>query len=130
MKNLLLILITIVLFASCQNMGNKQIENNNTKTTVNAKADMLAQELIDETYRTWKAYKQYAWGHDALAPLSKTHKDWYDEPLYISPIDAYSTLHLMGLMEDAKEIENYVVDSLDFNKNIDAKIFEVNIRIY
>ena len=90
---------------------------------------MLAQELIDETYRTWKAYKKYAWGHDALAPLSKTHKDWYDEPLYISPIDAYSTLHLMGLMDEAKEIENYVVDSLDFNKDIDAKIFEVNIRI-
>jgi mannosidase alpha-like ER degradation enhancer 1/mannosidase alpha-like ER degradation enhancer 2 len=35
----------------------------------------------------------------------------------------------MGLMDEAKEIENYVVDSLNFDKNIDAKIFEINIRI-
>jgi len=128
MKNLLFILTTIVLFISCQNAGSHKIKNN-TETKVESKSDLLAQELIDETQGTWKAYKQYAWGHDALAPLSKTHKDWYDEPLYISPIDAYSTLSLMGLTEEAKEIENYVVDSLDFNKDIDAKIFEVNIRI-
>lgn len=129
MKNILFTLISIIVLSACQNVGNKQTDETHAKTNLNTKSDKLAQELIDETHRTWKAYKQYAWGHDALAPLSKTHKDWYDEPLYISPIDAYSTLHLMGLMDEAKEIENYVVDSLDFNKDIDAKIFEVNIRI-
>ena len=89
----------------------------------------LAQEVVAETQRSWQSYKQYAWGHDALKPLSKSFSDWYSEPLYISPIDAYSTLYLMGLDNEAKEIEQYVIDSLDFNKNIDAKIFEVNIRI-
>lgn len=107
---------------SCQTTTEKS-------STDQPKNDQLAQEVISETLRSWKAYKQYAWGHDALAPLSKSHTDWYSEPLYISPIDAYSTLHLMGLMDEAKEIENYVVDSLNFDKNIDAKIFEVNIRI-
>lgn len=92
-------------------------------------ADALAREVVDETLRSWQAYKKYAWGHDALAPLSKSHTDWYEEPLYISPIDAYSTLFLMGLKQQAQEIEQYVVDSLNFDKNIDAKIFEVNIRI-
>lgn len=96
---------------------------------MNEVTNPLALNVKNETLRSWKAYKQYAWGHDALAPLSKSYKDWYSEPLYISPIDAYSTLHLMGFLEEAKEIENYVVDSLDFDKNIDAKIFEVNIRI-
>lgn len=89
----------------------------------------LAEEVKKETKRTWDAYKKYAWGHDVLKPLSKTHQDWYKEPLYISPIDAYSTLKLMGLENDAKEIEDYVINKLDFNKDLNAKIFEVNIRI-
>ncbi|MEL7121100.1 MAG: glycoside hydrolase family 47 protein [Bacteroidota bacterium] len=64
-----------------------------------------------------------------MKPLTKSSQNWYSEPLYISPIDAYSTLYLMGLVEEAQEIENYVIDSLDFNKDISAKVFEVNIRI-
>jgi hypothetical protein len=112
-------------FGACTSNSQK----NTPESETNLRADSLAQHVKDETLRSWKAYKIYAWGHDALAPLSKTHKDWYSEPLYISPIDAYSTLHLMGFDQEKKEIENYVVDSLDFNKDIDAKIFEVNIRI-
>ncbi len=101
-------------------------DNQNTKKP---NLPPLAKEVADETLRAWRAYKKYAWGHDVLKPLSKSYTNWYKEPLYISPIDAYSTLKLMGWDEDAKEIENYVVDSLDFSKDIDAKIFEVNIRI-
>jgi len=89
----------------------------------------LADEVRSETLRSWKAYKTYAWGHDVLAPISRTHRDWYSEPLYISPIDAYSTLVLMGFDEEASEVERYVVDSLSFDKDVDVKIFEVNIRI-
>lgn len=89
----------------------------------------LAKEVKQETLRTWNAYKKYAWGHDVLAPLSGSYKDWYKESLAISPIDAYSTLHLMGFKDEIEEIETYVIDSLDFNKDIDVKIFEVNIRI-
>ncbi len=122
MKKIILSILITLVFISCQNNGSK-------KTIDQTENNQLAQEVINETLRSWKAYKEYAWGHDALAPLSKSFTDWYDEPLYISPIDAYSTLHLMGLTEETKEIEKYVVDSLDFNKDIDAKIFEVNIRI-
>jgi hypothetical protein len=89
----------------------------------------LAQEVVNETLRSWQSYRQYAWGHDVLAPLSKTYKDWYREPLYISPIDAYSTLFVMGLKDETRQIEAYVVDSLDFDKDQDVKVFEVNIRI-
>lgn len=83
----------------------------------------------DETQRAWNAYKEYAWGHDVLLPIAKSSKDWYDEPLYISPIDAYSTLQVMGLEKEADEIEQYIADSIDFNKDIFVKTFEVNIRI-
>ena len=128
MKYLILICISMTLVVSCQNA--QQTPSKQAQVEFNqAVTDMLALNVKAETLRTWKTYKKYAWGHDALAPLSKSYSDWYSEPLYISPIDAYSTLYLMGFTDEVKEIENYVVDSLDFNKNIDAKIFEVNIRI-
>lgn len=127
MKRLLYAALLIFLMISCENKNAKKTTNSDLK--VDTTGNALAQEIINETQRTWKAYKQYAWGHDVLLPLSKSYKDWYKEPLYISPIDAYSTLVLMGLKDEAKEIENYVVNSLDFDKDIDAKIFEVNIRI-
>ena len=89
----------------------------------------LATLVKMETKRSWEAYKKYAWGSDVLLPISKSSKNWYDEPLYISPIDAYSTLKVMGLDEEAAEIEKYVVEKLDFDKDIDVKVFEVNIRV-
>lgn len=122
MRQIKLLLVLLFSLNSCNS-------NKKNSDIINRESDLLAQEVIDETYRTWSAYKQYAWGHDVLKPLSKSYEDWYAEPLYISPIDAYSTLFLMNLKEEAKEIENYVSDSLDFNKDIDVKIFEVNIRI-
>jgi len=64
----------------------------------------LAAEVIFETSRTWESYNKYARGHDVLRTISGEFHDWYSEPLYISPIDAYSTLKVLGLEEDAKEI--------------------------
>jgi mannosidase alpha-like ER degradation enhancer 1/mannosidase alpha-like ER degradation enhancer 2 len=123
--NSLILIVFLWILISCQNSKQSQQQSSENINNI----DTLAQQVINETQRTWDAYKKYAWGHDVLKPLSKSYQDWYAEPLYISPIDAYSTLFLMGLKDEAREIENYVVDSLDFNKNIDAKIFEVNIRI-
>lgn len=125
MKKLYLFSLIILLFSSCNNSQpeEKSVVSNQTELSP------LAQDVLTETKRSWQDYKQYAWGHDALMPLTRSYEDWYSEPLYISPIDAYSTLYLMGLSDETKEIEQYVIDSLDFDKNIDAKIFEVNIRI-
>ncbi|MBK8491555.1 MAG: glycoside hydrolase family 47 protein [Saprospirales bacterium] len=89
----------------------------------------LATQVKAETQRAWAAYKQYAWGRDVLLPISKGAENWYEEPLYISPIDAYSTLKVMGLDEEAAEIETYIIDSVSFDKDISVKVFEVNIRV-
>ena len=51
------------------------------------------------------------------------------QSLHISPIDAYSTMKVMGLDKEAKEVQHYVVDSIDFDKDLFVKTFEVNIRI-
>ncbi|MFK8054914.1 MAG: glycoside hydrolase family 47 protein [Saprospiraceae bacterium] len=89
----------------------------------------LADDVKAETLRAWQAYLDYAWPHDNLLPLSKGYRDWYEKPLGISPIDAYSTLKVMGADEKAEQILRYVVDSSDFNVDMNVKVFEVNIRV-
>src|SRR5579864_7057064 len=37
----------------------------------------MAERVRQEFLHAWNAYKQYAWGHDELTPLSKGHHDWY-----------------------------------------------------
>jgi hypothetical protein len=129
MKKLSIFFLLLISGYACTPVGEDSSGKDPAYFIDTTAASALAQEVKNETARTWQAYKEFAWGHDVLAPLSRSHKDWYAEPLYISPIDAYSTLHLMGMKEEAAEIEQYVVDSLNFDKDIDAKIFEVNIRI-
>ncbi len=118
MRKITYLILSLAFIWSCNGPNEKQPPQNK-----------LAEQVKQEALRSWQAYKQYAWGSDVLLPLSKGSKNWYDEPLYISPIDAYSTLRVMGLDEEAKEIEQYVIDSLDFDKNIEVKVFEVNIRV-
>lgn len=122
MKNFLVFSYLLFSFSLSAQSLNKSLE----KPT---QCEVLQNEVLQETARSWEAYKKYAWGHDVLKPLTYSFEDWYNEPLYISPIDAYSTLKMMGLEKESYEIEKYVVDSLTFDKDIDAKVFEVNIRI-
>jgi len=109
-----------VLLISCNSEEPKETQSPNQK---------LALEVKNEFIRSWDAYKKYAWGHDVLLPISKTFSDWYKEPLHISPIDAYSTMKVMGLDSLAYEIQNYIIDSAHWDKDIYVKTFEVNIRI-
>jgi mannosidase alpha-like ER degradation enhancer 1/mannosidase alpha-like ER degradation enhancer 2 len=123
MKNFLFLVsaISILLLSSCKNI-NTTSENQNNDLS-------LANEVKSEFIRSWEGYKTYAWGHDVLLPLSKGYKDWYEESLHISPIDAYSTMKVMGLDEYAEEIEDYIIDSVSWEKDLFVKTFEVNIRI-
>ncbi len=77
----------------------------------------------------WKAYKQYAWGHDALKPLSKQPHDWYGTSLLMTPVDAYDVMLIMGLKNEASETKKLILDSLSFNKNIEVQSFEITIRL-
>jgi hypothetical protein len=120
MKKICLILISsIITFSSCH-IPDKKI----------SKADrQMADQIKSEFLRSWNAYKTYAWGHDVLLPVSKSHMDWYENSLGISPIDAYSTMKVMGLEKEAAEVQRYVTDSLEFDKDQFVKTFEVNIRV-
>lgn len=82
-----------------------------------------------EFLHAWNAYRQYAWGHDALKPLSKRPHDWYGSSLLMTPVDAYDVMLIMGLSKEAAETKKLIFDSLSFNKNIEVQAFEVTIRL-
>jgi len=111
--------LLIVLLIGCQTPNQKEKQADK----------QMAEKIKSEFLRSWNAYKTYAWGHDVLLPVSKGYMDWYENSLGISPIDAYSTMKVMGLDAEAAEVQQYVTDSLDFDKDQFVKIFEVNIRV-
>jgi mannosidase alpha-like ER degradation enhancer 1/mannosidase alpha-like ER degradation enhancer 2 len=90
---------------------------------------MLSNSVKQEFVRSWDTYKRYAWGHDVLLPLTKDHADWYEQSLGIAPIGAYSTMKLMGLQKQAREVEKYVTDSFSFNADVYVKTFDANKRV-
>ncbi|MBZ5534636.1 MAG: glycoside hydrolase family 47 protein [Acidobacteriia bacterium] len=91
--------------------------------------EQMAQRVRAEFLHAWHGYERDAWGHDELQPLSKTPHDWYQQSLYMTPVDALDTLILMGLKEEAEKTRELIVKNLSFNKDIYVKNFEVTIRL-
>jgi len=89
----------------------------------------LAAEVKAEFLRAWNGYKKYAWGHDDLKPLSKTPRDWYAEPLLMTPVDALDTMIIMGLDDEAATTKQYILDHLSFDKDLEVQNFEITIRL-
>ena len=89
----------------------------------------LANEVRGEFLHAWNGYKKYAWTHDDLKPLSKTYRDWYAQPLLMTPIDALDTMIIMGLKDEAATTRQYIVDNLSFDKDISVQNFEITIRL-
>ncbi len=112
-KHFLLMLIISVLLIQCSSNGRNQ----------------LANQVKDEFIHSWNGYKEYAWGHDALKPLSKSHHDWYSSSLLMTPVDAFDTMILMGLDKQAKEAKKIVFENLSFDHDMYVKSFEINIRL-
>ena len=96
---------------------------------VSSQLSATADSVKTEFLHAWNGYKQYAWGHDALKPLSKQPHDWYGTSLYMTPVDAFDTMILMGLTAEAAEAKQLILDSLSFDRNIEVQAFEVTIRL-
>ncbi len=88
-----------------------------------------AQIVKVEFLHAWKAYKKYAWGHDELKPMSKTGYDWYGISFYMTPVDAFDTMLLMGLNDEAKETKELILDNLNFDQGVFVQNFEITIRL-
>ncbi|CAM4542726.1 hypothetical protein PO909_026100 [Leuciscus waleckii] len=85
-------------------------------------------EAVREAFRhAWKGYKEFAWGHDELKPISKSYGEWFG--LGLTLIDALDTMWILGLKEEFAEAREWVAKELSFDKNVDVNLFESTIRI-
>ena len=101
-----------------------------SQTTQTVDKKQLAAQVKTEFLHAWNGYKQYAWGHDDLKPLSKTHRDWYaPETLLMTPVDSLDSLYLLGFKAEADKTRKYITDNLSFDKDIYVQNFEITIRI-
>ncbi|KAM9116759.1 endoplasmic reticulum mannosyl-oligosaccharide 1,2-alpha-mannosidase isoform 1-T1 [Pangshura tecta] len=86
------------------------------------------QMAVIEAFRhAWKGYKEFAWGHDELKPLSKSYSEWFG--LGLTLIDALDTMWILGLKEEFEEAKKWVATDLLLDKNVDVNLFESTIRI-
>src|SRR5882724_5105845 len=92
-------------------------------------ARQLAARVRTEFLHAWNNYERYAWGHDALQPLSKTGHDWYGQSLLMTPVDALDTLILMHLDAEATRARALIINDLSFDRDIYVKNFEITIRL-
>ncbi|KAI1231987.1 Endoplasmic reticulum mannosyl-oligosaccharide 1, partial [Lamprotornis superbus] len=83
--------------------------------------------VIEAFRHAWKGYKDFAWGHDELKPLSKSYSEWFG--LGLTLIDALDTMWILGLKEEFEEARKWVANDLVFDKNVDVNLFESTIRI-
>ena len=89
----------------------------------------MAEHVRQDFLHAWGGYRQYAWGHDELRPLTKSYRDWYASSLLMTPVDALDTMILMGLKEEADKDRELIDKQLSFDKDIYVKNFEITIRL-
>jgi len=89
----------------------------------------MAEAVKAEFLHAWNGYLQHARGHDALRPLSRSHRDWYEASLVMTPLDGFDTMLLMGLDEEAEEAKALVMEGLSFDHDFPVQLFEMNIRL-
>ena len=89
----------------------------------------MAERVKAEFLHAWNGYRQHAWGHDALLPLSGGARDWYGQSLLMTPVDALDTMLLMGLDAQAGEARELIATTLSFDRDLDVKHFEIVIRL-
>lgn len=79
--------------------------------------------------KNWAAYREYAWGRDALLPLSAGAKDQFSG-WAATLVDSLDTLWIMGMREEFDEAVQYVAENIDFGTSTADRVntFETNIR--
>lgn len=97
-----------------------------------SRPELNGTELADSVrvafQHAWSGDMRYARGHDELRPLSNGFRDWHDESLYMTPLDAFDTVLLMGLNAEAAEAKQLVLDNFNFDHDFSVQVFEIPIR--
>ena len=100
------------------------------KDKISKKEKAEYQERVKTAFvKGWDAYMKYAKGLDAVNPISEKGHNWYEESLLMTPVDAFSTMYLMGLEKEMAEAKELIFSELDFDKDLEVQQFEIAIRI-
>eukprot|EP01060_Flectonema_neradi_P030909 TRINITY_DN4577_c0_g1_i2.p1 TRINITY_DN4577_c0_g1~~TRINITY_DN4577_c0_g1_i2.p1 ORF type:complete len:750 (+),score=148.98 TRINITY_DN4577_c0_g1_i2:45-2294(+) len=89
-------------------------------------------EAVKEAFTySWEAYKEHAWGHDELKPISKTYKDWgpTGEGLGLTILDSVSTIWIMGLKDEFERVREWVKNDMKVSIPVRVSQFETTIRL-
>jgi ER degradation enhancer, mannosidase alpha-like 2 len=118
--------LTLVVLLGC----GASVQESGSSAPAPRKADPAAAERVRQAFlHAWHGYRQYAWGHDDLNPVSRTSRDWYGVSLLMTPVDAYDTMLLMGLRAEAADAKRLILQQLSFDQDISVQLFEVTIRL-
>lgn len=119
-KSFLLLSLYILILTSCQATKKSQIIT---------EKEQYAERVKTAFLKGWTAYKNNAWGMDAVNPIAEKGHNWYSHSLLMTPIDAYSTMCLMNLDSTRVEAKDLIMDKLTFDLDMEVQQFEIAIRI-
>ncbi|CAL5030218.1 unnamed protein product [Urochloa decumbens] len=86
------------------------------------------EKVKEAMQHAWNSYVKYAWGMDELQPQSKNGINSFGG-LGATLVDSLDTLYIMGLKDEFQKARDWVAESLDFDKDYDASVFETTIRV-
>ncbi|XP_023000181.1 mannosyl-oligosaccharide 1,2-alpha-mannosidase MNS1-like [Cucurbita maxima] len=110
-------------------VGEVNYKPGNKEEDVDDPIDVERREKVKEAMiHAWSSYEKYAWGKDELQPQSKNGFNSFGG-VGATLIDSLDTLYIMGLDKQFQKAKEWVANSLDFNKNYDASVFETTIRV-
>lgn len=77
--------------------GEVLLDDDRTKHVFRGPQNERQRAVVEAFKHSWKGYKQYAWGHDNLRPISMGNSDWFGLGLTI--VDSLDTMLIMNLKE-------------------------------
>ncbi|TVU04358.1 hypothetical protein EJB05_08422, partial [Eragrostis curvula] len=90
----------------------------------NARREKVKEAML----HAWNSYVKYAWGQDELQPQSKNGVNSFGG-LGATLVDSLDTLYIMGLKDEFQKARDWVAESLNFDKDYEASVFETTIRV-
>lgn len=99
------------------------------QTFTTAEKNNQTEKIRAACSHAWSGYKKYAWGYDALKPITGKGHNWYDVSFLMTPLDAFDTFILMDMKEEAKEAQALIHSKMNFDVDQEVQLFEINIRL-
>lgn len=91
-------------------------------------SEYRAKNVRDSFCFGWAGYKQFAWGHDEVHPISGGYGDnWGGFGMTI--LDSIDSLKILGLNKEFDDATTWVRDNANFDRSHTVSVFETNIRI-